>query len=349
MVRLSFIRFAEAVVKEATSSVEEVIKPKHLRLPPLPSPRDILKLYKIQAQRHLSQNFLLDARLNNKIVTRTGNMAGCYVCEVGPGPGNITRCILQNGAKHVIVVEKDRRFVPALELLADASDNRMKIILGDIMDLNLESILPRNLAREWTLDPPPLYIIGNLPFNISTALIIKWLKHCSKRTGPFIHGRTQLTLTFQKEVAYRMMSQEKQEFRSRLSIMWRAFFPKPDVDVCVLKFTPRIKPLINQPFELVEKVVFTLFHHRQKYCLYNIKNLFPLDRPDLVEEMVKKSGIDPEKRSFQLYMEDFNVLCEVYNDICKKNQGIFEYNYLIHKKLYLKNKSSEDSIVDNNM
>ncbi|KAF8782538.1 Dimethyladenosine transferase 1 like protein [Argiope bruennichi] len=269
MVRLSIFRLAETVAKEIAAASAPVVDSSLQRLPPLPSPKDLLKLYKIRAQRHLSQNFLLDYRINNKIITKTGKIQNCFVCEVGPGPGNITRSILQNGAKHVIVIEKDRRFLPSLELLADASGGRMKIILADVMDVDLENILPRTLACDWTMLPPPLFIIGNLPFNISTPLIIKWLRHCSKHTGPFIHGRTRLTLTFQKEVALRMVADVDSEYRSRLSIMCqylcsvkhlfnipgKAFFPKPEVDVAVVKFTPRIRPLIDQPFELVEKVV----------------------------------------------------------------------------------------------
>ncbi|GBN65990.1 Dimethyladenosine transferase 1, mitochondrial [Araneus ventricosus] len=348
MVRLSIFRLAETLLKEVAAASTPAVDSALQRLPPLPSPRDLLKLYKIRAQRHLSQNFLLDFRLNNKIVTKTGNIQNCYVCEVGPGPGNITRSILQNGAKHVIVIEKDRRFLPSLELLADASGGRMKIILADIMDIDLENILPRTLACEWKMLPPPLFIIGNLPFNISTPLIIKWLRHCSKHTGPFIHGRTRLTLTFQKEVALRMIADADSESRSRLSIMCQylcnvkhlfnipgtAFFPKPEVDVAVVKFTPRIRPLIDQPFELVEKVVSTIFHHRQKFCRYGIVNLFPPNRPQLVEEMINKSKVNPEKRSFNLEMEEFRALCNAYNDICQNNKGIFEYNYLIHKKKY---------------
>ncbi|GFT02709.1 dimethyladenosine transferase 1, mitochondrial [Nephila pilipes] len=116
MVRLSFIRLTQSVVTEVSSSASTVDAALQ-RLPPLPSPKDLLRLYKIRAQRHLSQNFLLDNRLTNKIITMTGNIKDCYVCEVGPGPGNITRNILQNGAKHVIVIEKDRRFLPALEVI----------------------------------------------------------------------------------------------------------------------------------------------------------------------------------------------------------------------------------------
>lgn len=112
MVCRTLLRFSQAVIKDAPA----VLKESAPKFPPLPSPRELIKLYRIKAQKHLSQNFLLDLRLNNKIVTKTGKMKDCYVCEVGPGPGNITRAIIQNGAKNVIVVEKDRRFLPALEV-----------------------------------------------------------------------------------------------------------------------------------------------------------------------------------------------------------------------------------------
>ncbi|CAL1273304.1 unnamed protein product [Larinioides sclopetarius] len=348
MVRLSIFRLAETVVKEVAATTIPVVDSSLQRLPPLPSPRDLLKLYKIRAQRQLSQNFLLDFRINNKIITKTGKIQNSYVCEVGPGPGNITRSILQNGAKHVIVIEKDRRFLPSLELLSFVFLWYMNFVIMYGKKLIINFVYYRTLACEWTMLPPPLFIIGNLPFNISTALIIKWLRHCSKHTGPFIHGRTRLTLTFQKEVALRMVANANSEYRSRLSIMCqylcnvnhlfnipgKAFFPKPEVDVAVVKFTPRIRPLINQPFDLVEKIVSTIFHHRQKFCRYGIANLFPPNRPELVEEMINKSKVNPEKRSFSLEMEEFRDLCNVYNDICQNNKGIFEYNYLIHKKKY---------------
>lgn len=342
MVYRSCLRLAEMVVKETSASLDQSF----LRLPPLPSPRELLKLYKISAQRNLSQNFLLDSRINNKIVTKTGQIKDCYVCEIGPGPGNITRAIIQNGAKNVFVIEKDRRFLPSLELLADACGGRMKIILADVMDLHLENIFPRYLAHDWMIEPPPFFIIGNLPFNISTPLIIKWLRHCSEHTGPFIHGRTRLTLTFQKEVAERMIAKANAHNRCRLSIMCqylchvdilftipgKAFFPKPEVDVCVVKFTPRIKPAINQPFKLIEKVASTIFHHRQKFCSYGLKLLYPNDREDLYEEIIKETNINPEKRSFQLEMEEYRDICDVYSTQCTKHKGLLEYNYLLHKK-----------------
>ncbi|KAG8187658.1 hypothetical protein JTE90_005510 [Oedothorax gibbosus] len=350
MVRSTLLCLAETVIKQVSSS--SFVQ----RLPPLPTPRDLLRLYKIRAHKQLSQNFLLDSRLNNKLVTKSGKVEDCYVCEVGPGPGNITRCILQNGARSVLVVEKDRRFLPSLELLADASGGRLKVILADIMDLSLENILPKELARPWTSFPPPLYIMGNLPFNISTPLIIKWLRHCSQRTGPFVHGRTQLTLTFQLEVGNRIVSMPGARDRCRLSVICqylchvdklftipgKAFFPKPDVDVAVVKFTPRILPLIDQPFELINKVITVVFHHRQKFCRYGIENLIPKSRPDLVEEIFKKTGINPEKRSYQLEMEEWKALCDVYSQICEKNKAIRDYQYQSRKSTCPQDFEDED-------
>ncbi|XP_054706233.1 dimethyladenosine transferase 1, mitochondrial-like [Uloborus diversus] len=343
MVFKSCLRLCQIISKEIPGAIPTN---EAFRLPPLPSPRDLLRLYKIRAQRKLSQNFLLDSRINNKIVTKTGSIKDCYVCEVGPGPGNITRAILQNGAKQVVVIEKDARFLPSLEILADAAEGKLKILVGDIMDLNLENIFPREIACEWTVHPPPVYIIGNLPFNVSTPLIIKWLRHCADHTGPFVYGRTKLALTFQREVAQRMVAAPGSDMRCRLSVVCqylcvvdhmftipgKAFFPKPEVDVGVVKFVPRIKPLINQPFKLINKVVTTIFNHRQKYCLYGIKLLFPENKPELLQEYLRRTAINCEKRSFQLEMEEFKTLCDVYSEFCETHKGLLEYNWQLHRK-----------------
>lgn len=148
------------------------------------------------------------------------------------------------------------------------------------MEENLENIFPSEITQPWEAEEPPAHIIGNLPFNISTPLIIRYLKYASTRSGPFIYGRTRLTLTFQKEVADRIAAPIMTNERNRLSIMCQylfhverrstirgsAFTPKPKVDVGIVRFTPRIEPLINLPFQLVEKVVRSVFHFRQKYC-----------------------------------------------------------------------------------
>ncbi|XP_070568896.1 dimethyladenosine transferase 1, mitochondrial-like [Ptychodera flava] len=312
-----------------------------LRLPPLPTVRDIIQMYGLKAEKQLSQNFLFDLNLTDKIVRQAGNLKGSYVCEVGPGPGGITRSILNAGAKHVIVIEKDSRFLPSLQLLSEASDGRVTIQLGDVLKYNMKKVFPNRLSKDWSDEPPNAHIIGNLPFSVSTPLIIQWLAAVANRTSVFSHGRVQLTLTFQKEVAERLSAGVGDPQRSRLSIMAQylchvehcfnipgsAFVPKPDVDVGVVHFTPRIEPLIHCPFKLVEKVVRSVFHFRRKYCRRGIEILFPYDHQDFVDEVLEVTGIDPSTTPQWLTIDDFSRISEVYMSICERYPAIRTYDY----------------------
>lgn len=312
------------------------------RLPPLPTIREIIKLYNLKAEKQLSQNFLLDLKLTDKIVRKAGNLKNAYVCEVGPGPGGITRAILNSGAEDLLVVEKDTRFIPGLKMLNEASMGKVRIVHGDILTYRMDRAFPNHLQKAWEEDPPNVHIIGNLPFNVSTPLIIKWLEEMANRTGPFTYGRTQMTLTFQHEIAERMTATTGSKQRSRLSIMTqylcqvkhcfsipgRAFVPKPEVDVGVVHFTPLIQPKIDQPFKLIEKLVQSVFQLRRKYCYRGISLLFPEEqRTKLTEQILTLANVEPTLRPYELSMKNFQGLCNAYRELCDRDPNLFSYNF----------------------
>ncbi|KAF6116563.1 transcription factor B1, mitochondrial [Phyllostomus discolor] len=272
------------------------------RLPPLPTIREIIKLFRLQAVKQLSQNFLLDLKLTDKIVRKAGNLTNAYVYEVGPGPGGITRSILNASVAELLVVEKDSRFIPGLQMLSDAAPGKLRIVHGDVLTFKVERAFPESLKRQWEDDPPNVHIIGNLPFSVSTPLIIKWLENVSQKDGPFAYGRTQMTLTFQQEVA--------------------------EVDVGVVHFTPLVRPAIQQPFELVEKVVQSAFHFRRKYCHRGLGMLFPeAQRLESTEKLLQGADVDPTLRPTQLSVSHFRSLCDVYRKMCDEDPHLFAYNF----------------------
>lgn len=293
----------------------------HIRLPPLPTIRDLVKLYRIRALRQLSQNFLMDERITDNIVKAAGKLRDHHVCEIGPGPGGITRSIIKKRPKKLIVVEKDPRFIPTLELLQECSKDvtDFKIEIDDIRNYNFETGFEGAPKHDWFEAPPPVHLIGNLPFSVSTNLIIRFLQSVSEKKQAWIYGRSSMTLTFQKEVGERMVAPIMDKQRCRLSVMcqlWcdvqykftipgKAFVPKPDVDVAVMTFVPLKYPLVNLPFKMVEKVLRTIFNMRQKYCLRGIERLFPENlREELGVKLCKLADIDPTTRPFQISNEE---------------------------------------------
>lgn len=327
------------------------------RLPPLPSIQEIIRIYGLSARKKLSQNFLLDLNLTKKIVKSAGTLDGCIVIEVGPGPGGITRPLLNSTANKVIVIEKDSRFLPSLQVLAEATKHRLEVVHGDILSTNLQSLIPPDCQTQWESSPPQVHIIGNLPFSVSTPLIIRWLDSISTRSSAWSRGRIPMTLTFQKEVAERIVAPPKSEYRCRLSVMCqylcdvklkfsipgRAFVPPPLVDVGVVHFVPKIKPLINQPFKVVEKVNRHLFNMPNKYCSRAVSTFFPLEREDLCTEMIELSGIDPKTRPFEFSIADVRKFCDAYVEIIKKEPQLFEYDY--RSKLSSKERKNKQNLI----
>ncbi|XP_032507579.1 mitochondrial dimethyladenosine transferase 1-like [Phocoena sinus] len=310
------------------------------RLLPLPTIPEIIKLFRLQAVKQLSQNLLLDLRLTDKIVRKAGSLTNAYVYEVGPGPGGITRSILNAGVAELLVVEKDSQFIPGLQMLSDAAPGKLRIVHGDVLTFKIERAFPESLKRQWKDDLPNVHIIGNLPFSVSTPLIITWLENVSYRNGPSAYGRTQMT--FQKEVAERLTASTGSKQRSRLSITaqylcdvqhiltipGQAFIPKPEVDSGVVPFTPLTQPRIEQPFRLVERVVQNAFQFRRKYCHRGLGMLFSeARRLESTGKLLRLADVDPTLRPTQLSVLHFKSLCDAYRKMCDEDPHHFAYNF----------------------
>ncbi|XP_026473895.1 dimethyladenosine transferase 1, mitochondrial-like [Ctenocephalides felis] len=321
-----------------------------LRLPPLPTIRDLVKLYKLRALKQMSQNFLMDERLTDKIVRAAGNIEGHYVCEVGPGPGGITRSIIRKGPQHLVVVEKDKRFMPTLQLLAEACHNssRMDIVIDDILKYQLAEAFPGVPSCDWMSHSPPINIIGNLPFSISTILLIQWLEAISRRESIWQNGRATMTLTFQKEVAERIVAPIMSNQRCRLSVICQiycdvkhkftipgsAFVPKPQVDVGVVHITPWKTPKTDVPFKVVEKVLRNIFNMRQKYFVRGLETLFPEEkRETLTQQVLLLADMDPTIRPFQISNEEFVRIINAYNALALDHPDILSFDHRACKKL----------------
>jgi dimethyladenosine transferase 1, mitochondrial len=314
------------------------------RLPPLPTIRDLIRLYKLRALKQFSQNFLMEERLTDKIVKSAGKIENGHVLEVGPGPGSITRSIIKSNPKHLVVVEKDRRFVPTLELLAEATKGitHMDIVRDDILKYRCEYAFPDCQPVDWSDKPANVHVIGNLPFAISTRLLINWLKDISLKRGAWHYGRASLTLTFQLEVAERINAPFFANQRCRLSLMsqiWtkpelkfiipgKAFVPKPNVDVGVVTLVPLVTPLTDLPFDLVEKVMRYIFSMRQKYVKRCVENLFPPKiRDEMTVRVFQTADIDHTTRSFELSNEECLRIASVYYEILQEMPEIEKYDY----------------------
>ena len=156
-------------------------------LPPL---KDIISKYEIRAKKSLGQNFLLDLNLTSKIARYAGNLKQSDVLEIGPGPGGLTRSLLNEGARQVVSIEKDNRCIAALEEIQSLFPGRLRLLQGDALSMNVTQYLT-----------DPIKIIANLPYNIGTELLVRWLN--SKNWPSFWQS---MTLMFQKEVANRIVA-----------------------------------------------------------------------------------------------------------------------------------------------
>ena len=267
-------------------------------LPPL---RDVIATHQLSARKSLGQNFLLDLNLTSKIARQAGDLSGADVLEIGPGPGGLTRGLLAEGARHVLSVEKDPRCLPALAEISDAYPGRLTVIEGDALEVNPLAHLT-----------PPIHIAANLPYNIGTELLVRWLT--PKAWPPFWDS---LTLMFQREVAERIVALPGSKAYGRLALLaqWRcdarivmslppeAFTPPPKVSSAVVHLTALPAPRFEADAQVLNRVVAAAFNQRRKMLRAALKGI----APD-IEDRLLSAGIKPTERAEQVPLEAFCAL-----------------------------------------
>ena len=259
--------------------------------------RDIIARHGLKASKALGQNFILDRNLLGRIAALPGNLDGQTVYEVGPGPGGLTNALLAAGA-NVVAVERDSRCLPALAELADLYPGHLKVIDDDAMQID-----ERGVAGEGA------HVVSNLPYNVGTALLLRWL------TGPWPPWWQSLTLMFQKEVADRIVAAPGSKDYGRLSILsqWRAeaklamnvhrsaFVPPPKVMSAVVHIVPKQAPT-GVDAATLEKLTEAAFGQRRKMLRQSLKSV------EGAIDALNELGIDPQRRAETLGVDEFTAL-----------------------------------------
>jgi 16S rRNA (adenine1518-N6/adenine1519-N6)-dimethyltransferase len=273
---------------------------------PLPPLRDVIAAHGLAAKKSLGQNFLLDLNLTRKIARAAGPLDDSTIYEIGPGPGGLTRALLMEGARKVVAVERDARCLPALEEVAAAFPGRLEIISDDALEIDEAKHLHA-----------PVRIAANLPYNIGSALLVKWLT--DEAWPPFW---SSATLMFQREVADRLVAKPGGKAYGRLSILtqWRAkakilfdvspraFTPPPKVTSSIVRIEPLAEPIAPARLSDLEAVTAAAFGQRRKMLRQSLKSL----APD-TEAFIRAAGLDPTQRAEQLSVADFAALARQLN------------------------------------
>ncbi|TGQ66683.1 MAG: 16S rRNA (adenine(1518)-N(6)/adenine(1519)-N(6))-dimethyltransferase RsmA [Mesorhizobium sp.] len=266
-------------------------------LPPL---RDVIERHGLQAKKALGQNFLLDLNLTGKIARAAGDLADTTVIEVGPGPGGLTRALLFNGARKVVAIERDERCLAALAEVSAHYPGRLEVVSGDALKTDFTTLAAVGG------NGGPVRIVANLPYNIGTELLIRWLTVSD--WPPFY---ASMTLMFQREVAQRIVATPGSDAYGRLGVLagWRtqariafdvppqAFTPPPKVTSSVVHLEPRAAPLPADVRKL-GRVTEAAFGQRRKMLRQSVKSLGG-------EALLDRVDIDPTRRAETLSVEEF--------------------------------------------
>ena len=270
-------------------------------LPPL---RDVIAAHDLGARKGLGQHFLLDLNLTARIARAAGDLAGATVIEVGPGPGGLTRALLAAGATRIVAIEKDKRCIAALQPLVEAAGGRLILHEADALEADEADLAPG----------PGVHIVSNLPYNVGTVLVIKWLAQIAADPNRY----AGLTLLLQKEVAARLTAAPRSKAYGRLSVMcgWltdavasfdigaRAFTPPPKVDSTVVRLRPLPERRAKATWDDMETVLRTAFGQRRKMLRASLKSLFGTD----TEDILTGNGIRDTARAEELSVADFAAL-----------------------------------------
>jgi 16S rRNA (adenine1518-N6/adenine1519-N6)-dimethyltransferase len=273
-------------------------------LPPL---REVIRRHALNARKSLGQNFLLDLNLTARIARAGGPLAGVTVVEVGPGPGGLTRALLAQGAARVIAVERDERAIAALAEIAARYPGRLDVISGDALNFD-----PRPHVGSGA---GPARIIANLPYNIATALLVRWLT-----ADPWPPWYDALVLMFQREVAERIVASPGTKAYGRLGVLtgWRteakilfdvsaaAFVPPPKVTSTVVHLVPRAAPLPCDRAAL-ERVTEAAFGQRRKMLRQSLRTLGFDPRP-----LLAAAGIAETARAEDIPVAGFVALARAF-------------------------------------
>lgn len=268
-------------------------------LPPL---REVIAQHDLMAQKSLGQHFLLDLNLTKHIVASAGDLTGCAVFEIGPGPGGLTRALVASNATRVIAIEKDRRCIGALQSLVKAAQGKLTLNEGDALEVDLTQ-----------LADAPRVIIANLPYNVGTAMLLNWLRQ--------IDAFRSLTLMFQSEVADRLVANPGSKEYGRLSVVTqfccdvkrvldlpaRAFTPPPKIDSSVVHLTPRADRPTDISFKNLDIVTTAAFGQRRKMLRSSLKSLGG-------ENLLARAEIAGTRRAEELSVEEFVQLARLAKD-----------------------------------
>jgi 16S rRNA (adenine1518-N6/adenine1519-N6)-dimethyltransferase len=271
-------------------------------LPPL---RDVIRRNGLSAKKSLGQNFLLDLNLTTRIARAAEPLENITAVEIGPGPGGLTRALLALGARRVIAIERDERAIAALQEIAARYPQRLEIVSGDALRIDVRDYLGPERAR----------VVANLPYNIATALLVNWLT-----IEPWPPWYDVLVLMFQREVAERIVAKPGSKSYGRLAVLtgWRAeakilfdvapsaFVPPPKVTSSVVRLEPLQQPLPCDA-KALQRVTEAAFGQRRKMLRQSLKSL-GVDAGALLEA----AGIDPTARAEEISVEGFVTLARAF-------------------------------------